>query len=102
MIDSYEIFRKLQEEEKLKKPYKNEDKDSLINIIIEKDNFIEQLQSNWNSLREWLEQQYAIVKSNSIQEPNNSEWYIKWNERKHVLDKMNELEGVDNENNRLS
>ena len=50
------------------------------------------LRDNWNSLREWLEQQYAIVKSNSIQEPDNSEWYIKWNERKHVLDKMNELE----------
>ena len=59
-----------------------------------------QLQSNWNSLREWLEQQYAIVKSNSIQEPSNSEWYIKWNERKHVLDKMNELEGKNKDNGR--
>lgn len=66
-------------------------------VLKEKDDKIEQLQSNWNSLREWLEQEYAIVKANRIEEPNNPEWYMKINERKNVLDKMNELEGADYE-----
>lgn len=39
-----------------------------------------QLQSNWNSLREWLEKNYK--ESHDI-------WYVK------IINKMNELEGSD-------
>ena len=52
--------------------------------------YLEQLQSNWNSLREW-------IKENS--------WYYntsdgcQWVDQFKLLDKMDELEGVDNENN---
>ena len=54
---------------------------------------IDQLTNNWNELEEWLKEQYIIVKTNSIEEPNNPEWYIKWNERKNILDKMKEIKG---------
>lgn len=54
-----------------------------------------------NELEEWLEQEYAVVKANSLQEPNNPEWNIKWNERKNTLDKIKELKGDgSNDNNK--
>lgn len=59
-----------------------------------KDLKIEQLQSNWNSLREWLEQQHqfiieipAYTKEISIEHKTMETCY------ENVLDKMNELEG---------
>ena len=62
--------------------------------------YLEQLQSNWNSLREWLEEQHqfiieipAYTKEISIEHKTMEICY------ENVLDKMNELEGVDNENN---
>ena len=64
--------------------------------IEEKDKEIARLNNIIEKLEKWLEQEYAIVKSNGIEEPNNPEWYIKWNERKNVLDKLKELkEGKD-------
>lgn len=64
-------------------------------LLEEKDKEIERLNNNWNKLEKWLEQEYAVVKANSIQEPNNPEWYIKWNERKNALDKLQEIKGDD-------
>ena len=46
-------------------------------VLKEKDDKIEQLQFNWNSLREWLEKNYK--ESHDI-------WYVK------IINKMNELE----------
>ena len=48
------------------------------------------LQSNWNSLREWIN---TRLQANIIRTGMRSEELL------FVLDKMNELEGVDNENN---
>ena len=48
-----------------------------------------QLQSNWNSLREWLKEFKEYEKSEF---QTNAEFYITVEE---VLDKMNELEGAD-------
>jgi len=44
------------------------------------------LQSNWNSLKDWVFEHIDSIEFNSYDD---------------VLDKMNELEGVDNENNRF-
>ena len=63
----------------------------LVNQNEQKDKEIERLNNLINELEKWLEQEYAIVKANSIEEPNNPEWYIKCNERKNILDKLNEL-----------
>lgn len=41
---------------------------------------IDELQSNWNSLREWLEENYKDTQDI---------WYVK------IINKMNELEGGD-------
>lgn len=56
------------------------------------------LQSNWNSLREWLENQHqfiieipAYTKEIAIEHKTMEICY------ENVLDKMNELEGVDND-----
>ena len=51
-------------------------------------NIVKQLQSNWNSLREWLEKQIS----------NDLDGIFSYSGRqcKETLDKMNELEGVDN------
>ena len=71
--------------ELVKKSYE-ELQDEVIKLITDK--FI--LKSNWNSLREWLEQQKTTW--NIIQEHGGYDY-------EQILDKMNELEGVDNENN---
>ena len=47
----------------------------------------DKLQSNWNSLREWIEQQKTTW--NRIQEHGGYDY-------EQILDKMNELEGVNN------
>jgi len=58
--------------------------------IVRANKRINQLQSNWNSLREW-------IKENS--------WYYntsdgcQWVDQFKLLDKMNELEGGEDENN---
>ena len=64
------------------------------NLIVQlekTENKFNQLQSNWNSLREWLE------------EKTNEDWDFSTGERDacdaydNTLDKMNELEGKDKE-----
>jgi len=52
-------------------------------------NYATKLQSNWNSLREWLEEQHRWEEYDRVEQDMMDK----------VLDKMNELEGVDNENN---
>lgn len=54
------------------------DKETLRDMVLE-------LQSNWNSLREWL-----------LEKAKGKLYFTEYDE---ILDKMNELEGVDNENN---
>lgn len=66
-----------------------------LNGMIRKE--LQQKENIINKLEKWLEQEYAVVKANSIQEPNNPEWYIKWNERKNTLDKLQELKGSEKE-----
>lgn len=62
----------------------------------------ERLQSNWNSLKEYLEWEINDYNGDIDIETRNidSEFLrgIAW-EAQELLDKMNELEGVDNENN---
>jgi hypothetical protein len=54
-------------------------------------NYITNLQSNWNSLREWVQKHYDEYKD--MEQDAMFEFSL-------MLDKMNELEGVDNESNR--
>ena len=56
-----------------------------------KDKKIEQLQSNWNSLREWLKTERDYYFENYYYSDFNA-YGSKLND---VLDKMNELEGKD-------
>lgn len=53
-------------------------------------NYITNLRSNWNSLREWFKY--------GIEEYTTDDGFIQ-NILKQGLDKMNKLEGADNENN---
>ncbi len=65
------------------------DKEKIINDLrLDRENLlllISKLQSNWNSLREWLEARKNLYNSSIA------------DEYKIVLDKMNELEGADND-----
>ncbi len=65
-------------------------------IIIKKEQEINQLQSNWNSLREWLEKEIDF-QSKIGRTIINGMTFIGQNESvyKGVLNKMNELEGRD-------
>ena len=56
--------------------------------VIKATNDYIQLQSNWNSLREWIN---TRLQANIIRTGMRSEELL------FVLDKMNELEGVDND-----
>ena len=72
--------------ELVKKSYE-ELQDEVIKLITDK--FI--LKSNWNSLREWLKEEY---KKYDIGIKTYGQAQVE-----ETLNKMNELEGVDNENN---
>ena len=50
-------------------------------------NYIEQLQSNWNSLREYIGEEWYCFDNESVEHEV----------AKNILDKMNELEGKDKE-----
>lgn len=50
----------------------------------------QKLQSNWNSLREYYKRKAEETKDSTA-------LYDKWTKYSSVLDKMNELEGVDDE-----
>lgn len=52
-----------------------------------KDSKIEQLQSNWNSLREYIGKEWYCFDNESVEHEV----------AKNILDKMNELEGKDKE-----
>ena len=58
--------------------------------VIKATNDYIQLQSNWNSLREWLNDKVLTRTGSSIDLAIENHSYCK------VLDKMNELEGKDN------
>ncbi len=59
---------------------------------------ISKLQSNWNSLREWLKKDDNVYICYSSQKSNKTfEAGVRFG-LTFALDKMNELEGVDNEN----
>lgn len=44
-MNNYQIFRKIQERDNIIKKYSNDTKEDLIDLVIEKDNIIENLQS---------------------------------------------------------
>lgn len=73
------------------KMYKNTKKEEIIEELFYKCTANYRLNNIIDELEKWLEQEYAIAKTNSIEEPDNPEWYIKWNERKNILDKLKEL-----------
>lgn len=50
-------------------------------------NHVNQLQSNWNSLKEYIGEEWYCFDNESVEHEV----------AKNILDKMNELEGVDNE-----
>ena len=50
-----------------------------------------------NQLEQELEQNIAVNKTNNIEQPDNPEWYIKWNCYLNILDKLKELKEGKNE-----
>ena len=64
--------------------------------------FANNLQSNWNSLREWLENLIDNFQEDVSTPILHEQMTIRLvYEYMEYLDKMNELEGVDNENNNV-
>lgn len=59
-----------------------------------KDLKIDKLQSNWNSLREWLESEYNRYLNDTENLIHSNVEVIDFS---RMLDKMNELEGVKND-----
>lgn len=60
-----------------------------------KDLKIKQLQTNWNILREWLEEQIKHYSTTDCQKEVKYEFLRIADKFTKVLDKMNELEGAD-------
>lgn len=77
--------------EEFNKVFKDTSREGILNQFYYEHIELRKMMDNFNELEQWLEQEYAVVKANSIQEPNNPEWHIKWNERKNILDKLQEL-----------
>lgn len=80
--------------EYLRKVYQSEDTSTWVNKLQMKSiiDYADKLQSNWNSLREWVMQL-----KNSYMETDNIFDDAKFRILLTVLDKMNELEGEKNE-----
>jgi len=83
MSDAYKIFRQIQEKDKKAKQYTNYEKEDLIDEITELQEREEQLQNNWNELKNWLD--------NICFYDNDTITY------EQISDKIQELEG-NNEN----
>ena len=54
-MNNYQMFRKIQERDNIMKKYSNDTKEDLIDLIIEKDNIIDNLQSKINKAIEMIE-----------------------------------------------
>ena len=76
--------------EDFKKIWKETSKEGILNQFYYEHIDLEQLQSNWNSLREYVIQ---LQKLKGINQQGFS-----WGVAQEVLDKMSELEGKDNGN----
>lgn len=54
-MNNYQIFRKIQERDNIIKKYSNDTKEDLIDLVIEKDNIIDNLQSKIDKANEILD-----------------------------------------------
>ena len=54
-MNNYQMFRKIQERDNIIKKYSNDTKEDLIDLVIEKDNVIENLQSKIDKAIEYVE-----------------------------------------------
>lgn len=55
-MNNYQMFRKIQERDNIIKKYSNDTKEDLIDLVIEKDNIIDNLQSKIDKANELLEE----------------------------------------------
>lgn len=53
-MNNYQMFRKIQERDNIIKKYSNDTKEDLIDLVIEKDNVIENLQSKIDKAIEYI------------------------------------------------
>lgn len=77
-VDTYKIFRQLEERSKRANPYTFYDKDELIDEILK-------LEDNWNELEEWLESNWKDTQDI---------WYVK------IINKMNKIKDGNNVSDR--
>ena len=54
-MNNYQMFRKIQERDNIIKKYSNDTKEDLIDLVIEKDNIIDNLQSKIDKAIEFVE-----------------------------------------------
>lgn len=55
-MNNYQMFRKIQERDNIIKKYSNDTREDLIDLVIEKDNIIDNLQFKIDKVIEWIEQ----------------------------------------------
>ena len=87
-MNNYQIFRKIQERDNIIKKYSNDTKEDLIDLVIEKDNIIENLQfkiDNLNLFKMFLQERLLELKDNIERGVND---FDARDECEYILDKF--------------
>ena len=67
-MNNYQMFRKIQERDNIIKKYSNDTKEDLIDLIIEKDEIIDNLQSKIDKAIEYIDYHDVIYNNGYINE----------------------------------
>lgn len=65
-MNNYQMFRKIQERDNIIKKYSNDTKEDLIDLVIEKDNIIDNLQSKIDKAIEYIEESILDNKIDNV------------------------------------
>lgn len=82
-MNNYQMFRKIQERDNIIKKHSNDTKEDLIDLVIEKDNIIDNLQSKIDNAIELKHNWQSIKENATIVFDNNS-----------LIEFMNNLEKI--------
>lgn len=90
-VDTYKIFRQLEERRKRRNPYTFYDRDELVDEILKLEDNLDQLTNNWNELEEDINNQLMMTRKFD----DYNEGYF--DATLHYYNKMKEIKEKNNE-----
>lgn len=86
-MNNYQMFRKIQERDNIIKKYSNDTKEDLIDLVIEKDNIIDNLQSKIDKAIEFINSKHNWY---GDEEEDNEDYLFELEDFEQLLDILEE------------